>query len=391
MLNEQFTWSFKKLPFIWSELKTPDNGKDIPNVLPFELELDETNGVLTQKANVLVEKVLEKVYQKGSVVAGVIDEKTEDVSYANDFIDFFIDSIGNKKISNMNVLEIGSGTGYLLSKIQKLGANVIGVEPGSHCLSAYDKYNVHIINDFFPTQKIKSKYDVIIMSVVLEHFQNPSKFLKSLHNYIKNDGLVIVSVPDEEPFISSGDISTLFHEHYSYFSSKTLDNALKVGGFRPIYGRVGKYGGVLFRTSIRDDSVYVNKDEYNIGYELAINYKNKAAINNDKLKNFLIDIQKDNKTLGVYVPARFVNFLTVAGIEISKVRFFDDNPSIKGKFYPGFDIPIETIDDLIKTPTDIVLIFSKSFGKKIKENIDKKLPAITKIITWEELFEGNEK
>lgn len=391
MLNEQFTWSFKKLPFIWSELKTPDNGKDIPNVLPFELELDETNGVLTQKANVLVEKALEKVYQKGSVVAGVIDEKTEDVSYANDFIDFFIDSIGNKKISNMNVLEIGSGTGYLLSKIQKLGANVIGVEPGSHCLSAYDKYNVHIINDFFPTQKIKSKYDVIIMSVVLEHFQNPSKFLKSLHNYIKNDGLVIVSVPDEEPFISSGDISTLFHEHYSYFSSKTLDNALKVGGFRPIYGRVGKYGGVLFRTSIRDDSVYVNKDEYNIGYELAINYKNKAAVNNDKLKNFLIDIQKDNKTLGVYVPARFVNFLTVAGIEISKVRFFDDNPSIKGKFYPGFDIPIETIDDLIKTPTDIVLIFSKSFGKKIKENIDKKLPAITKIITWEELFEGNEK
>lgn len=387
MLNEKFTWQFKKLPFVWSELEVPDNGKDIPNILPFELEVDETNGVLTQKPNELVDSALEKAYIKGSVIAGVMDEKTEDLSYTKDFIDFFIDSIGNRNISNLKTLEIGSGTGYLLSEIQKLGADVIGVEPGSHCLKANEKYNVNIIHDFFPTDKINSKYDVIIMSVVLEHFQKPSEFLKSLYSYLKDDGLLIISVPNEEPFIKSGDISTLFHEHYSYFSTDTLDNALKVGGFRPIYGRFGKYGGILFRASVKDNSVYLDKNEYDIGYKLAVTYKNKAIINHDKLKEFLINIQNNNKTLGIYVPSRFINFLTVADIETSKIRFFDDNPSIKGKFYPGFDVPIETLEDLIKIPTDIVLIFTKAFGAKIKENIYSKLPAFTEIITWEELFE----
>ncbi|PCJ17076.1 MAG: hypothetical protein COB02_14570 [Candidatus Cloacimonadota bacterium] len=386
MMESKFAWDLKNLPFIYKELDTPENENFIPNYLPLELIVDEKTGVLTQKKNELVEKTLEKAYKCGSVVAGVMDEESENTTYTSDFIDFLIESLGGKKIEGLKILEIGSGTGFLLSEVQKLGAEVLGVEPGNHCLNAKKKYNVKIINDFFPTEDLGFDYDIIIMSIVFEHFQNPSLFLKSLGKYLKKDGLLIISVPDTEPFIKSGDISILFHEHYSFFTKDTLDNTLKLGGFNPILGRIGKYGGLLLRASLQTEKTLLTRQEIQIGYDLAINYKRKSQVYNKKLKEFLLNVKKERKSLGIYVPSRFLNILYTCNIEGLDLRFFDDNPSIEGKYYPGFNIPIETKQDLIKKPTDIILIFSNSFGEKIKNNILSELEG-KQIITWQELFE----
>ena len=384
--KQEFFWDFEELPFVWSELSNPENGSDIPNTLPFQLFVDESNGVLTQKSSNLIEESLEKAYENGSVIAGVMDDDSEGSAYADDFIAFFLESTCEKDISNLKVLEIGSGTGYLLSCIQKLGANVIGIEPGIHCLNAKEKYNVDVIHDFFPSDKIKEKYDVVVMSVILEHFKEPSDFLKLLHPYIKENGLLIISVPDEEPFIKAGDISTLFHEHYSYFTQDTLDSTLKVGGFRATEKKIGKYGGLLFRAAVTDIGCRVDPNEIVKGYDLAISYKRRAIAYIEKLKTYLEGIKQEGKTLGVYVPSRFINFLSVAKIDLKDIRFFDDNPSIKGKYYPGFNIPIETKKDLLSLPTDIVLIFSNAFGERIAESLSGKLPEDTQVITWKELF-----
>jgi 2-polyprenyl-3-methyl-5-hydroxy-6-metoxy-1,4-benzoquinol methylase len=385
--DKTFIWNFNQLPFVWSELSTPDNGSEIPNVLPFQLYVDETNGVLTQKQNNLVEKCLEKAYTKGSVIAGVMDDTNESTAYTDDFIDFLLESTNGRDISTLKVLEIGCGTGYLLSRIQKLGADVIGIEPGIHCLTAKEKYGVKIIHDFFPSKKITEQYDIIVMSIVLEHFQQPSKYLKLLSPYLNDNGLLIVSVPDAEPFIRTGDISTLFHEHYSYFTKDTLKNALNIGGFNPISTKVGKHGSLLFTAAVKTSDKIIADTELSLCYELANNYKNKATDHIEKLNQFLFHVNSNKKTLGVYVPSRFINFLLISNIDMYDIRFFDDNITINGKYYPGFNIQIESKSQLFENPTDIVLIFSRAFGEKIKNNIVNQLPSKTKIITWKELFE----
>ena len=75
-------------------------------------------------------------------------------------------------------------------------------------------------------------------------------------------------------------------------------------------------------------------------------------------------------------------FLTIQ----AEIRFFDDNPSLIKKYYPGFDVPIENKHDLIVKPVDILLIFSKAFGYKIKSNLQSVIDSKTEIVTWEELF-----
>lgn len=376
-----FEWKFKSLPFVYRELESLNNDLGIPNVLPFELTVDSSNGVLTQVSDKVVADTLDKAYSLGSVIAGVIDDENDNLSYSDDFIDFFKDSLSARKL---RVLEIGSGTGFLLSQIKKLDFDVIGIEPGKHCLKAKEKYGVDVIHDFFPSKHIDTQFDIIVMTNVLEHIPKPSLFLNSLHTYLKENGKLIISVPDEEPFITSGDISTLFHEHYSYFTKDTIDYALLAGGFKPTISKFGKYGGVLFRTAIKNENT-VNKD-LSKGFELALQYKEKATVYNQKLKDFLINVKDNNQSLGVYVPSRFINILHISEIGEINIRFFDDNQSMHGKYYPGFNIPVENKEDLINKPVDVLLIFSKAFGNKIKENIIKTIDKKTKVITWEELF-----
>ena len=381
-----FSWKFDSLPFYYAELESPNNAENIPNSLPFELKVDKNTGVLTQIKSEVVEKALNSAYSLGSVIAGVMNEENENAEYAYDFVDFFKESLGGKDFNKLSVLEIGSGTGFLLSHIAKLGSKVIGVEPGVQCLDAKEKYRVDIIHDFFPTKYIDSKFDVIVMTNVLEHIPEPSNFLKILSNYLTDKGVLLVTVPDEEPFIKYGDISTLFHEHYSYFTKDTINNTLKSAGFKPVKERFGKYGGVLLRAAIKIDNT-LSKEEITLGYDLAEKYKSKAELYGEKLKSFLDGIKDKNQTLGVYVPSRFINTLHISSIKKIKIRFFDDNPSLMKKYYPGFDIPIENKHDLIAKPVDVLLIFSKAFGNKIKSNLQSDIDAKTEIVTWEELFD----
>ncbi len=383
---DNFSWKFDSLPFYYTELENPNNGKNILNSLPFELKVDKTTGVLTQVKNDFVEETLTIAYNLGSVIAGVINEENENIEYANDFVDFFKESLEGRNFKELSILEIGSGTGFLLSQISKLGFKVLGVEPGTQCLNAKDKYNVEIIHDFFPTKHITSKFDIIMMTNVLEHIPEPLNFLKILKNYLTDEGMLIITVPDEEPFMKYGDISTLFHEHYSYFTKDTINNTLKSGGFVPIKERFGKYGGVLLRTAIKSKTILSN-EEIKLGYELSINYKNKAELYRNKLNDFLINIKNKNQTLGVYVPSRFINTLHVSNVTDLKIRFFDDNPSLRGKYYPGFNIAIENKEDLVSQPVDILLIFSKAFGNKIKSNLAPIIDPTIEILTWEELFD----
>ena len=387
-ITKNFIWKFKSLPFIYTVHDKPFNHEGIPNALPLELKIDNKTGVLTQVKNPLVEECLRRAYDIGSVVAGVIDEDSGNLMYANDFIDFFKKSLKGRSLQGAKVLEIGSGTGYLLSRIEMFGADVLGVEPGSHCVDSKRKYNVKIINDYFPSKKINDVFDIIIMTNVLEHIPNPSGFLKTLHSFLKDDGLLVLSVPDEEPYITSGDISTLFHEHYSYFTDQTINNVLKVAGFKPDCADYGKYGGVLFRSAIMDDDVSLTSIEIDSAKSLAYKYKENSEINIHKLKTFIDNVFSKGETLGIYVPSRAINLLHVLDIN-NGIRFFDDNPSLEGKYYPGFNMAVETINNLIDDPVDNVLIFSKSFSSTIKKNIASSIGININIYEWHDFFEGS--
>jgi 2-polyprenyl-3-methyl-5-hydroxy-6-metoxy-1,4-benzoquinol methylase len=373
---------FKALPFIYELHKQPKNHDGIPNALPFELKLDDRYDLVKQAYSSVTDEYLTKAYKISSILAGNTTEDDAGDAYADSIIKFIHQNFG-KELENINVLDIGCGTGYLLQKLKQLGCNVYGIEPGQQAKVGIEKYNIPIEIDFFPPKKLNLKFDLIISILVLEHIAEPEIFINDIKKYLNTDGTVIIGVPDEEPYLASGDISTLFHEHWNYFTKYSFKSFLENNGANNIVIQNSEYGGIIYSKFNLQNSFEV-KDLKNIG-TVGLEYIQKIEKSGLQLRSFFE--KYSNQTIGIYVPGRVINSLLTENFNRENLRFFDDDKNSYGRYYPGFNNVIENFNDFKSKLPDVVLIMSSFFGHKIEEKIvlNTNMPKES-IFLWKDFF-----
>lgn len=145
-----------------------------------------------------------------------------------------------KKIANWvngnTILDCGCGRGEMLkylsniSKYTGIDVNKTIIENAKMCTKQLD-----IDTDFFVLQlgkdklNLQNKYDIIIMSAILEHLDNPKDVLKELKHFLTMNGIIIITtpLPKSKQILNVGSklkifSSEAFHEHKSYFSTESL-------------------------------------------------------------------------------------------------------------------------------------------------------------------------
>jgi len=65
---------------------------------------------------------------------------------------------------------------------------------------------------------------------------------------------------------------------------------------------------------------------------------------------------------------------------------FDDDRGLHGRWLDGYEVPVESFQDLEKNPVSDLLVMSLSFGDKIKEKILKRFDKQINVKTLKELF-----
>ena len=100
----------------------------------------------------------------------------------------------------MFVLDIGCGTGeHLTAYLAMLfpGVEIFGVDTDKASIDQARNNYSHLKNLTFSTSLPPNRvFDTIIASEVLEHVDNPYQFLLSLRPALKEDGLLIITVPN---------------------------------------------------------------------------------------------------------------------------------------------------------------------------------------------------
>lgn len=100
-----------------------------------------------------------------------------------------------------NVLEIGCGNGATLYKLKQLG--IAKTSTGVELSPSKDNYYDTI--DYFFAENIEeivfssfmhNSFDIIILGDVLEHLIDPWLTLKTISNLLKNEGIIILSIPN---------------------------------------------------------------------------------------------------------------------------------------------------------------------------------------------------
>tara|TARA_B100000795_G_C22779388_1_gene431521 strand:- start:1202 stop:1924 length:723 start_codon:yes stop_codon:yes gene_type:complete len=107
----------------------------------------------------------------------------------------------NKKrpLERIDVLDIGCGGGLLSEPMQRLGANVVGIDASSKNINIaklHAKKNNLAIKYFCTSPenlKVNKKFDVILNMEVIEHVEDVSFFLESCSKLLKKNGLMFVA------------------------------------------------------------------------------------------------------------------------------------------------------------------------------------------------------
>lgn len=143
----------------------------------------------------------------------------------------------------LRILDVGSADGYLGAILKERGHYVVGVERDPQLAEKarpiYDRfYQVDVDGFDFPE---RHEYDFIIFADILEHLSDPAAVLCRCFASLKEDGKIIISVPNVANFVvrlsllfgrfEYRDRGILDRNHLRFFTLKTLTNLLQECGF----------------------------------------------------------------------------------------------------------------------------------------------------------------
>lgn len=361
------TLNLGEIQFYWRVTERPNEPKNVvPDFLPFEFVFDEGTQLIRQKKNQIILDALEKIYLEEFNVGYLQEGHALAEGYGNDVLRFVNETIQKHLPNAKRLLEVGCGGGYMLNKFRGMGLEVMGVDPSPVAVNKGKEFGYQVIKDFYPSKQTFDKVDIIFHYDVLEHIEDPVAFLSSHKGDLTDNGMIVFAVPDDTECLDIGDVSMVIHEHINYFDKDSLKNNVEKAGFEVLDIQRSNYGGVLYCAARKSNSVNYTEKKGSDKFDKFIkcNQGFKAGI-----LNYIDSVLKDgDQTLGIYIALRVAPYLTKYK-NSDKLRFFDDDPGLHGKYYDGFKIPIENMDDLVNKPLSHLFIATHSFGEKIETKL----------------------
>ena len=138
-----------------------------------------------------------------------------------------------------HILEIGAGHGGNLIGLHRLlpNSSIYAIEPGEQQQTQLPKHGVSVIGRFYDIEKHDlTKYQVILLIHILEHFLSPKSVLEKLHDESKNPLLIII-VPSLRTLRRFVPLRHYFLRivHLFYFNVEVLTNLLRMTGWHPLF------------------------------------------------------------------------------------------------------------------------------------------------------------
>lgn len=106
---------------------------------------------------------------------------------------------------------------------------IISIDASKEAIELANNYykienRINFVNNFFPFELDKDKYDYCLSFESIEHIQNDIQFIEIIISAIKNNGYWFLSTPNEE-IMSLKKNNNKFH--FRHYTNKTINNIFK--------------------------------------------------------------------------------------------------------------------------------------------------------------------
>jgi len=165
-----------------------------------------------------------------------------------------------------SIVEVGCNRGYLLYPYFLANKKVIGYDLSKDCVEIGKKKGLDL--RVGSISEIKEKFDLIILSHIIEHFTHPLNEIKKILDHLNENGLVYIEVPNIEYF----GINMLENAHTYYFTRDTLMYYMGICGLVVVSetenftnkGINGANFGILFtKKQQSNEAPFLLESEYN--------------------------------------------------------------------------------------------------------------------------------
>jgi 2-polyprenyl-3-methyl-5-hydroxy-6-metoxy-1,4-benzoquinol methylase len=289
-------------------------------------------------------------------------------AYAN----FIFSKIFDYK-SNVNVLEIGSNDGYLLSKLKEKGYTVLGIEPSKFLEQDHIEKEIPLIQNFFTTELVSSKnlsntFDLVLANNVLAHIPNINDVIEGIVLSLKPNGILIAECGDQVGILTGEYLDNVYHEHIDYYSPYSFSKLLEKYGLKvknlssiPMHGKSFR---VVAMKNIEDYSeVHRNNVVFSDYSEIV-----KIKINNRK--SVLNSLLNGRSFVAYGASAKAVTSLyTLRLVDSGLIAVVDDNKLKQGCYFPGTNVIIQSPESIDKNA--LVLITAWNVFNDIKNNLNR--------------------
>ncbi len=256
--------------------------------------------------------------------------------------DTLLERLRRKGIKNTRRLDVNKDLG--------LTSNYPGVESIQGC---FNSENVPFLKKTFGQPKI------IIARHILEHAHLALDFMKSLKQWVRSDGFIVIEAPDCTDALDSLNYGTLWEEHIFYYTPKTFTNAFSFAGLKLAHFENYPYPlenlliGIAQPSSpsLPNSIVELNKnDSENLSEELLRG--NRFSKEFSRIKNLYHNQLSRVKNSGCRMAVFGAGHLTCTFVNLLGLKSYfefvvDDNPNKKDLFMPGSKLPIVDSKNLL--------------------------------------------
>ena len=286
------------------------------------------------------------------------------------------------------VLDVGCSIGYFLNMFKSKGYRYLnGVEPSETCSRvARELYEIDVFPGILSEYKSAHKFDLIILTGVLEHISDFNGLIPYAARLLKESGIMMAAVPDAKKFSLNpqSPFDEFSFEHINYFTNQTLSNLLSRFGMKNIYSRTieGSFYDTKVLVSFYKKSNEVDSREGDSeGISRMRSYIEACNKKSKPLEKKIDGLIKSDESLIVWgVGSLTYRLLATTNLGQAKIQaFVDSNESLQGKRV--MDKQIVSPDLFYSLDRGTVFIASHIYKREIENVLKNKYKFRGKVIS----------
>ena len=150
----------------------------------------------------------------------------------------------------LRILDAATGVGYGAGVLSETGANIVAVDRSEEALKiAQTQFSnnkiTYVKDDCEILGQIKESFDAVVSFETLEHLKRPESFLKRCNELLSDNGLLILSTPNQ--LVSGHTTKKDWEYHEKEYNPEELINMVFNAGFKKVelYGQYYSQTGLL--------------------------------------------------------------------------------------------------------------------------------------------------